>query len=152
MCLHVVDVSSPQRRAYIQEVNKVLEELDARDKPQILVLNKCDRITLEEAERIRASVIATGEHLDVVAISALKNEGLDQLLVAMDGSLPGDPLSTVRYRFPHTEADKLSFLYCHGRITERVDDEEGVEVTAEAAASVHQRLTEQAVKRAHDSR
>lgn len=152
MCLHIVDVSSPQRRAYIQEVNKVLEELDARDKPQILVLNKCDRITLEEAERIRASEIATGEHLDVVAISALKNEGLDQLLVAMDGSLPGDPLSTVRYRFPHTEADKLSFLYCHGRITERVDDEEGVEVTAEAAASVHQRLTEQAVKRAHDSR
>ena len=152
MCLHVVDVSSPQRRAYIQEVNKVLEELDARDKPQILVLNKCDRITLEEAERIRASEFAAGEHLDVVAISALKNEGLDQLLVAMDGSLPGDPLSTVRYRFPHTEADKLSFLYSHGRITERVDDEEGVEVTAEAAASVHQRLADQAVKRAHDSR
>ena len=58
MCLHVVDVSSPQRRAHIQEVNKVLEELDARDKPQILVLNKCDRITLEEAERIRGQRVS----------------------------------------------------------------------------------------------
>lgn len=145
MCLHVVDASSPRREEYIQEVNKVLEELDARDGPQILVLNKCDRMTPDEAEHVREVEAAGGGQLEVVVVSALRSEGLEGLLAAMDRTLPGDPVSTVRYRFPHNEADKLSFLYDHGRITERVDDEEGVLVTAEAAASVHQRLTEQAV-------
>jgi len=146
MCLHVVDASSPRREEYIQEVNKVLEELDARDEPQILVLNKCDRMAPEDATRVRELATAAGGQLEVVSVSALRNEGLDELRAAMDRTLPGDPVSTVRYRFPHDEAGKLSFLYDHSRVTERVDDEEGVLVTAEAAASVHQRLTEQAVR------
>lgn len=146
MCLHVVDASSPRREEYIQEVNKVLEELDARDGPQILVLNKCDRMTPDEANRVRELESAAGGQLAVVAVSALRSSGLSELLAAMDRVLPGDPVSTVRYRFPHDEADKLSFLYDHGRVTERVDDEDGVLVTAEAAASVHQRLVEQAIR------
>jgi GTP-binding protein HflX len=146
MCLHVVDASSPRRQEYIHEVNKVLEELDARDEPQILVLNKCDRMHPDEADRIREIATAAGGQFEVVSVSALRSEGLDDLRAAMDRVLPGDPVSAVRYRFPHGEADKLSFLYDHGRVTERVDDEEGVLVTAEAAASVHQRLTEQAVR------
>jgi GTP-binding protein HflX len=146
MCLHVVDASSKSRREYIREVNKVLEELNARETPQILVLNKADSIPLDEVDHFPASEMSAGGHVAVVTVSALKRTGLTALLVAMDRHLPGDELSTVSYLFRHDEGDKLSFLYSHGRIIERADREEGSTVTAEAPASVHSRLAGHAVQ------
>src|SRR5262249_13551438 len=40
LILHVLDVSSPHRREQVLEVQKVLQEIGAEDKPQVLVLNK----------------------------------------------------------------------------------------------------------------
>ena len=42
LLLHVVDVSASNRHSQIQEVNKVLHEIEAGDVPQILVWNKID--------------------------------------------------------------------------------------------------------------
>lgn len=42
LLLHVVDVASPAREEQMREVNKVLEEIGARDVPQVLVMNKID--------------------------------------------------------------------------------------------------------------
>ena len=146
MCLHVVDVSSEYRRDHMREVNRVLEELKAQETPQILVLNKADRITQAEADHIRDAETAAGEHAAVVSISALKGDGIGPLIEAIDRHLAADRVSTVRYLFHHDEGDKLSFLYSHGRILERADEEEGARVTAEAPASIHNRLTAHALR------
>jgi GTP-binding protein HflX len=145
MCLHVVDASSENRAEYIREVNKVLDELNALDTPQILVLNKTDRIAGNEAGLIHGAETSAGGQVATVEVSALKRSGLDALVAAIDRHLPGDELSTVSYLFRHDEGDKLSFLYSHGRIIERADREDGSEVTAEAPASVHNRLAAYAV-------
>ena len=47
LLLHVVDASSSMRDIQIEEVNKVLAEIDAGDIPQVLIWNKIDLTGLE---------------------------------------------------------------------------------------------------------
>ncbi|WP_103069115.1 GTPase HflX [Aquimarina sediminis] len=42
LLLHVVDISHPQFEDHIESVNRILEEIDCRDKPTIMVFNKID--------------------------------------------------------------------------------------------------------------
>ncbi len=55
LILHVVDVSSEQAATHVAEVFRVLAEIGASATPQILVLNKCDR--LDSAEERDAEVL-----------------------------------------------------------------------------------------------
>lgn len=74
--LHIVDASHPKAIAQSNAVYKVLEEIGARDKPIITVLNKIDKIPepANTIERLRANFGKT------VAISALKRQGFDELI------------------------------------------------------------------------
>ncbi len=141
MILHVVDVSSEHRREQMRQVDAILTELDAGEKPQILVLNKSD---LVDDVELQAAVDAEsgGARQDVAATCAKSGRGVTELLEAIERLLPADPLETVRYRFGHADGERLSFLYDHARVVERRDDEDGVEVVAEAPESVRMRLTE----------
>jgi GTPase len=143
MILHVVDVSSPHHREQMHEVDHVLEELGANAKTQLLVLNKTDQ--LEPWEVPLAIERERGSAVDVVAISALKGEGIPELIAAIDRWLPGDPVMVGRFHFSHEEGEKLSFLYEFARVLERADLESGVDVVAEAPESVVRRLKGNAV-------
>ena len=144
MLLHVVDVSSDQRPERMREVAKVLEELDADKKPQILVLNKTDLLDDGEAEGITNIEKAAAGVSEVIAISASRGKGLAELLEAIDRRLEADDLAIVQYHFSHGDGDKISFLYEHARVMERTDNPEGVEILAEAPRSVRLRLSGQA--------
>ena len=78
MLLHVVDASSDMRQEQIEQVNQVLEEIDAQKVPQLLVLNKIDLAGLEpgidrnEEGRIRR-----------VSVSAVTGAGFDLLRQAI---------------------------------------------------------------------
>ncbi len=78
LLLHVVDASSGMRLEQIEQVNRVLGEIDAQDVPQLLVLNKIDLAGLEpgidrnEEGRIRR-----------VSVSAMTGAGLDLLRQAI---------------------------------------------------------------------
>ena len=50
LLIHVVDISHRDYEEQINEVNKTLEEIDAIDKPTILVFNKIDAYTYTEKE------------------------------------------------------------------------------------------------------
>jgi GTP-binding protein HflX len=43
LLLHVVDISHPQFQDHIDSVNKILGEIDAQDKPCVMVFNKIDK-------------------------------------------------------------------------------------------------------------
>src|SRR5580658_10606567 len=72
LLLHVVDASSPLASDRMKIVDGVLEEIGAGAASRIVVMNKID---LVPADGMR---LATSS--DTVAISALRNRGLDELL------------------------------------------------------------------------
>jgi GTP-binding protein HflX len=144
LILHVTDASAPSREEQDRHVRLVLEELGAADKPCVLVLNKTDKLTEEErAELLRdlsGQHALTPEAANTTAVSALSGDGIAELLALLDARMPGDPLQTVRFRFPYSEGAALSMLYEHARILSRKDSDAMVEVQAEAPQSLVLRL------------
>lgn len=93
--IHVVDISHPSFEEQIDIVNDTLSEIDARDKPTLLVFNKLDQYQPESEEGLDRH-LATEEDLKknlerleagylkknaqhVAFISAEKNENMDRL-------------------------------------------------------------------------
>lgn len=81
MLLHVVDISADNAEGQISAVEEVLREIEAIDKPTLLVFNKLDNIPAEDVGKIeRFKELYPGSEL----ISAYKKEGLDDLLLAIE--------------------------------------------------------------------
>lgn len=79
LLLQVVDASSPHRDAQIAEVNKVLQEIGAGGRPQVLVMNKIDLIGFAPTvERDECGTIAR------VFASARTGAGLDHVRLALE--------------------------------------------------------------------
>ena len=102
LLLHVQDAASPAVDEQRLEVEKVLNELEMSDKPRIEVFNKIDLLPEEMRE--------TASRPGSVGVSALRKEGLDQLLAAIDGALVADPLIEVSLRLPQSEGTVLAAL------------------------------------------
>jgi GTP-binding protein HflX len=79
LLLHVVDASSDEREENMEQVNLVLEEIDAADRPQLLVFNKID---LLDGMTPRIDRDEFGVPIRVW-VSALSGKGLDLLNEAM---------------------------------------------------------------------
>jgi GTP-binding protein HflX len=79
LLLHVVDASNPNRDDQINEVNKVLKEIDAGYIPQLMIYNKVDLTELPVGvERDDCDRIAR------VFLSAVTGAGLDELRLALN--------------------------------------------------------------------
>ena len=77
--LNVCDASSPEARVHLDVTNEILQSLGCGERPVIPVLNKWDLVELpDEAVHVPGAV----------RISALKNEGIDVLLQAIEDNLP----------------------------------------------------------------
>lgn len=74
LLLHVVDVTHPNAEDHIRVVNETLAELEAQDKPTLMVFNKVDALDdpglLDQLEQA---------HDNAVFISAARGIGLDEL-------------------------------------------------------------------------
>ena len=98
--LHVRDAASTYGEEQKSQVEKVLGELEALDKPRIEVMNKID--LLEEHERQGLA------SRDDVAVSARTGEGMDALLAAIDRALQSDPVIEAELRVPQQEGAALA--------------------------------------------
>lgn len=78
LLLHVIDSSDPERNSYIDQVNQVLKEIGASERPQILVYNKIDL-----AEVSHRTLPAQDGYPPRVWVSAKTGEGLDTLLAVV---------------------------------------------------------------------
>ncbi len=140
LILHVIDIAADHRSVHREEVDHVLEELGARDKPQLLVLNKIDLIgpgqSAREAQRLRSEGSAVG----VVEVSAKTGQGLDRLLDTVDELLARDSIQRRRFRVPYEDGSTLALLYDRAHVVERHDHEMGVDVTAEVSATLAAQL------------
>ncbi len=142
MILHVVDIAAPQRRGRMEEVERLLAELESSGKPQLLVLNKRDLLTPDECAAACAAERSFASAVKVLPVSAKTGEGIPELLAGIDEFLPDDRIVRSRFRFPFDAGGKLAFLYEHAKVIERCDDEAGVEVLADVPESVERTLSE----------
>jgi GTP-binding protein HflX len=80
LLLHVVDVSSPRFEQHMTSVEKVLSDLNLLDKKRLLVFNKTDRLSPDEAE------ILAGR-FNAIPLSAKNRKTFVPLLSAMERHL-----------------------------------------------------------------
>jgi len=139
LILHVSDVSNPHHEELDEDVEKILRELDVADRPRLHVLNKVDRLSLEERETLEASVARAGEGAPVL-VSALTGQGIAQLLRRMDTVMPVDPLLTLSIRLPLAEGRTLAMIHALGRVLHSEIDDSHMRLDAEIPSSVAKRL------------
>ena len=140
LILHVVDASSPHAAEHAVHVLKVLSEIGAGRIPQLLVLNKADRLPAGEPEP--GSSIAARVNAPSVVISALTGAGIDHLLRKIDEILPFDPVQRVHFRFPLTEGANIALLHELARVSDIRYDADCCEVDADVPESLRLRLAE----------
>lgn len=146
LLLHVVDASAEDASEYARQVMDVVQEIGAEATPQILVLNKVDRLGAGpvDLEAIRKKVVAglgpDKAELGAVGVSALTGDGIADLLRAIDARLPLDLVTIARFRIPHTDGSATHLLHEYARVLSRTDEEEYSEIVAETPESVKRRL------------
>ena len=142
LILHVVDVSSPHAFPQTGHVLKVLAEIGAAAIPQLLVLNKVDRLPEADVEAARRRLLGDSETAATraVAVSALTGHGIDGLLAAIDEVLLFDPVVRARLRFPLSEGARISQVHELGRVLETRYAADSCEMDAEIPESLRRRL------------
>jgi len=117
--LHVRDIADPRRDELAREVEKVLDELgidEQQRRERVLeVWNKIDRLEAEERERLEA---AAARREDVVAISAVTGEGLEDLLRRIDAALAARR-EIVELEVDPADGRLLAWLHEHGQVLDR---------------------------------
>lgn len=124
LLLHVVDASQPEWTAQIRIVEQVLEELDAKGKPILLVFNKLDK--LRPAQRLRMA----HQRRAAVMVSALTGEGLDKLREAMAEKL-ATAWEKVTVRLPYERADLRALVLRRGRLLKESYGQKGMTLKAQ---------------------
>jgi len=134
LILHVRDVSHPETEAQKGDVEAVLTDLglgDEVDGGLIEVLNKIDLLDREAHEVVRNQ---TARNTDVAAISAITGEGCDALLEIVDRRVDGDR-QNVHLRVPLEDGAALAWLYRHGEVLDRRDDDTTAHVSVRLSSA-----------------
>jgi GTPase len=155
LVLHVVDVTSPHAVAQTAHVLEVLAEIGAAETPQLLVLNKIDRLPPGEAdiETIRRRLVGGAERhcqnnhdlenysdARAAGVSALTGEGIDALLRLIDETLPFDPLVRARFRLDAGDGANIHLLHEFGRVVSTSYDDDHCIIEAEVSQSLKEKL------------
>lgn len=104
LILHVVDVSHPDPEGQIAAVRRVLAEVEARDIPEIIVLNKADAADPEAIDRLRRKEQRT------VVVSARTGQGIGELIAMVSAGIPR-PSIRLHLFVPYERGDVVSRLH-----------------------------------------
>ncbi len=132
--LHLIDVSHPKAREQAEDVYKTLEDLGAKDKEIVPVLNKVDLIENEAViERAR------NDFSSALAISASKGYGLDGLVRVIE-SYVERLLVDVSLVIPMRDMKMLSLVYANGVVRKKEFKGDTVYVEARVAQKALDKL------------
>lgn len=147
LILHVVDVSSADAAVHVREVLRILSEIGASETPQILVLNKCDRLEAGDAAtgaRVLATRLLSDAGHDTpapaVLVSGLSGAGVADLFALIDEVLKFDPVERVRLRIPLADGSAVALAHERGRVLREEYDAEACWLEVEAPESLRLRL------------
>jgi GTP-binding protein HflX len=146
LVLHVVDVSAPAAAEHTAHVFQVLADIGAAAIPQILVLNKIDRVADDSAsdpDAVKRRLLSgsTGQpDARAVALSALTGAGMDGLLDSIDQLLPLDPIVHATFHLSAGDGATLALLHEFGKVLTTRYTGDSCEVEAEIPESLERRL------------
>ena len=133
--MHVRDISHADTEMQAESVHKVLRELGLGDKVErglFDVLNKIDRLDAASRERLLNQIAQS--NTPRVAVSALTGEGCDNLIARLDDLLAAES-ATVEVRISLADGAGLAWIYRHGDVVGRRDDEEYAHLTVRLDAA-----------------
>ncbi len=122
LVVHVRDAHHPESEAQRDDVLGVLTELglaETLEHGMIEALNKIDLLSEEQRAALRNQ---TRRNHDAVPVSAVTGEGCDALLDLLDQRVDIDR-RLVRLDVPLSDGAAIAWLYQHGEVIERADDE-----------------------------
>jgi GTP-binding protein HflX len=125
LILHIRDIAHPETESQGRDVLKVLQELGVKETYEdhgIEVLNKCDLLDSRKIKALKPQV-RKASHPSQCLVSALTGEGIADLLKKIDQFLISKEQAYV-FKIPLTEGKKIAWLYGHGNVLERKDDEQ----------------------------
>lgn len=125
LLVHVVDVSSEEAKEQITAVENVLGELGAKDKKQILALNKIDLADPLKIQEIKDEF----KEYEIIEISAKQGVNLEELLVLIGNMIP-NTLREEEFLIPYTDQAMVAFLHRNGKIEEEEYREDGTYIKA----------------------
>lgn len=83
--IHVVDVTHPNATEQTAAVDEILKELSLSNKPRMLALNKIDILDDEDgADPVESIQEMVEGQPNMIAVSALRGTGIEQLLLKLD--------------------------------------------------------------------
>lgn len=135
LLLHVVDASSPLAAEQMEIVNRVLDEIGAGTTKRIVVMNKLD--LLDEGVRAPSAP-------DAVAISALRGQGMDDLLAAIARSV-SKQRQEVTVKLPAGRGDLVAMARRNGDVLGEEYEDGTVSLRARVTAQVAGRLRKAAI-------
>lgn len=124
LLLHVLDVGHPHAQVQFDSVHAVLNDIGAKDKPEILLLNKID--TDEGAD---AHYVWKNLHPNALAVSARTGKGLSELLEAVYNQVRGQQVEVTMVA-DVTNGKLLSFIESHTRVQERSTTDDRIQIRA----------------------
>lgn len=128
--IHVCDVSDPEAAEKSDVTLHTLAELGASEIPVVTVLNKCDKLVEN---------IPTDDK--TVKISALKNEGIDELLSAIARNLP-QTSKRMKLLLPYDKAGLSAQIRENGKVFSEEYTEQGIMLDALVDITLISRVSE----------
>ena len=128
LIVHVRDVHHPESEAQREDVHAVLGELGLGETVEnglIEALNKIDLLPEEQKIVLRNQA---KRNVAAVPISASTGEGCNELLALIDGRLDAER-RTARLDVPLSDGAAIAWLYRHGEVVGRDDDERHAHIT-----------------------
>jgi GTP-binding protein HflX len=138
LILHVVDGSDAEPEAQLSAVRAVLGEIDARNIPEIVVVNKADAADPYILERL------VRREATAVVVSARTGAGVPGLLDAIAAALPR-PDVEVDVLVPYDRGGLISRVHEHGDVLVEEHTEEGTRLRARVGSALAAELTAYAV-------
>ncbi|WP_443027625.1 GTPase HflX [Sphingomonas sp. URHD0057] len=127
LLVHVRDMSHPDYEAQRDDVDQVLQSLGLADEgapPRIEAWNKVDLLSGEERDRLFEEA---ARRENVVPISAVTGEGLDQLRQCMAEQLrQGEQVHEVRV--PASDGGRIAWLHARGEVLDQQLDRDQVQL------------------------
>lgn len=125
--LHVRDISDPDTSSQAEDVAGIMRDLglDPNDPQRVIeVWNKVDLISREKRSAFGLKMPVDAGTRAVVPVSAITGEGLEDLKAAIE-MLTSGGVETIRVHIAPNDQDLASWIYSHGDVICRTDNEDG---------------------------
>ena len=123
LIVHVVDGSDPDPLEQFNSVREVLQEIKADNIPEIIAINKTDKISDETMGNLKRIFP------EAVFVSAHSGFGIETLLKTIDDRLP-DPSVEMMLTIPYSRGDLLARVHEDGKVIKTEHNDSGTQIHA----------------------